>query len=74
MEGIMKRLYLSNTERKIAGVCGGLAEFFNVDPSIVRVLFILLVVFSFGFGILAYLAMWAVIPRKPEVESRGDGI
>ncbi len=71
----MKRLYLSNTERKIAGVCGGLGEFFNVDPTIVRVLFILLVVFSLGFGILAYLAMWAVIPRKPErTDARGEGI
>jgi len=62
----MKKLYLSNTDKKIAGVCGGLGEFFNVDPTIVRVLYILFIVFSFGFAILAYLAMWAVIPRHPD--------
>ena len=60
----MKKLYLSNTNKKIAGVCGGLGEFFNVDPTIVRVLYIIFVVFSFGLAIFAYLAMWAVIPRR----------
>jgi phage shock protein C len=71
----MKKLYLSNTNRKIGGVCGGLGEFFNVDATIVRVLYILLILFSFGFGILAYLAMWAVIPRRPTGEDfKGEGI
>jgi len=71
----MKKLYLSNTNRKIGGVCGGLGEFFSVDATIVRVLYILLILFSFGFGILAYLAMWAVIPRKTtERDYKGEGI
>ena len=61
----MKRLYLSTSDKKIAGVCGGLGEFFDVDPTVVRVLYIIFVVFSFGLAILAYLAMWAVIPKKP---------
>jgi phage shock protein PspC (stress-responsive transcriptional regulator) len=61
----MKRLYLSETDRKIGGVCGGLGEYFERDSTIIRVLFILLILFSFGFGILAYIAMWLVIPRRP---------
>ncbi len=71
----MRKLYLSDTNRKIAGVCGGLGEFFNVDPTIVRVLYILATVFSFGLMVLAYLAMWAVIPRRPEYrDPKGEGI
>ncbi len=71
----MRKLYLSDTNKKIAGVCGGLGEFFNVDPTIVRVLYIFLIVFSFGLAIFAYLAMWAVIPRKPEYnDPKGEKI
>jgi len=62
----MNRLYLSETDRKVGGVCGGLGEYFERDPTVIRVLFILLTVFSFGFGILAYIAMWLVIPKRSE--------
>ncbi|HOG08830.1 MAG TPA: PspC domain-containing protein [Syntrophales bacterium] len=51
----MKRLYLATDDRKIGGVCGGIAEYVDRDPTLIRVLFLLLVIFSFGFGILAYL-------------------
>ena len=61
----MKKLYLSNAERKIAGVCGGLGEHFNKDPIIFRILFVVLF-FIGGFGVLTYLIMWLVIPRKPK--------
>ena len=61
----MERLYLSETDRKIGGVCGGLGEYFEKDPTLIRILFILIILFSFGFGILAYLAMWLVIPKRP---------
>jgi len=61
----MKRLYLSAENRKIAGVCGGLGEFFNVDPTFVRIAFILFVVLSFGLGFLAYLVIWSLAPRRP---------
>ncbi|MCX7982716.1 MAG: PspC domain-containing protein [Syntrophales bacterium] len=61
----MKRLYLSDTDKKIGGVCGGLAEYFEKDSTLFRILFILLIIISFGFGILAYLGMWLVIPKKP---------
>jgi phage shock protein C len=61
----MDKLYLSETNRKIGGICGGLGEFFDKDPTLIRILFILIILLSFGFGILAYLAMWLVIPKKP---------
>ncbi|MBN1614032.1 MAG: PspC domain-containing protein [Deltaproteobacteria bacterium] len=61
----MKRLYLSDTDKKIGGVCGGLGEYFEKDSTLIRVLFILVILFSFGFGILAYLLMWLVIPNRP---------
>jgi len=61
-----KRLYLSQVDRKIAGVCGGVAEYFEIDPTVVRVLWVLLVVFT-GFipGVLAYLILWAIMPSPP---------
>jgi phage shock protein PspC (stress-responsive transcriptional regulator) len=60
----MKRLYLSETDRKIGGVCGGIGEYFERDPTVIRILFILLILFSFGFGVLAYLIMWLIIPKR----------
>ena len=62
----MKKLYLSNSDRKIGGVCGGIAEYFDKDSMLIRIIFILLILFSFGFGILAYLAMWLIEPKKPK--------
>ncbi|MDQ1277885.1 MAG: phage shock protein [Thermodesulfobacteriota bacterium] len=61
-----EKLYLSDTDKKIGGVRGGLGEFFNKDSTLFRVLFILLILFSFGVAILAYLAMWLVIPKRPQ--------
>ncbi|MCX5703524.1 MAG: PspC domain-containing protein [Candidatus Omnitrophica bacterium] len=60
----MKKLYLSNSDRKIGGVCGGLGEYFEKDATLFRVLFILITILSMGLGMLAYLGMWVVIPRK----------
>ena len=68
----MKRLYLSDENRKIGGVCGGIGEYFEKDPTLIRILFILIILFSFGFGILAYLLMWLVIPTGP-AHSRSEG-
>lgn len=61
----MKKMYLSDTDKKIAGVCGGLGEYFDKDPTIFRILFILGTLISFGVGVIAYLLMWLIIPRKP---------
>lgn len=60
----MKKLYLSREDRKLGGVCAGIAEYFERDPTLIRVLFFLLVLFSFGIGILAYIGMWLIIPGK----------
>jgi phage shock protein PspC (stress-responsive transcriptional regulator) len=62
----MKKLYLSSTDRKIGGVCGGLAEYYEKDSALIRILFALLALFAFGTGIVIYLVMWLNIPKKPE--------
>lgn len=57
-----KKFYLSNTDRKIGGVCGGLAEYFNIDPLLVRIAFIVLVL-GVGTGLWAYIILWLLAPR-----------
>jgi phage shock protein C len=59
-----RKLYRSRTNRKLAGVCGGLAEFFNLDPTLIRVLFVVLAVLG-GSGVILYLAMWILVPNQP---------
>ena len=59
-----KKLYRSRADRKLAGVCGGIAGYFDIDPTIVRLGFIILA-FCFGGGLLAYLIAWIVIPEEP---------
>ena len=61
-----RKLYRSRTNRQVAGVCGGLAGHFNVDVTLIRVLFILLGL-SGGVGIVIYLAMWIMVPQEPPV-------
>ena len=56
-----RKLYRSQTQRMIAGVCGGLAEYFNVDATLMRVVFVLLAVFG-GSGIVIYIVMWIIVP------------
>ena len=63
----MKRLYRSKTDRKIAGVCAGIAEYFNIDPTIVRVIAVLLLLPGGLPGLIPYLILWVVIPDGPEV-------
>ena len=58
------KLYRSQSDKKIAGVCGGIAEYFNIDPTIVRLLWLILV-FCFGGGLVAYLLAVIVIPYRP---------
>ena len=59
-----RKLYRSRTNRKLAGVCGGLAEYFNTDATLIRVLFVVLAVLG-GSGLVIYLAMWAIVPSEP---------
>lgn len=62
--GMTPRLYRSNEERKLLGVCGGIAQRFDIDPTIVRLAFILFT-FGGGSGLLLYLLLAIVIPRAP---------
>lgn len=57
-----KRLYRSSREKMICGVCGGIAEYFDVDPTIIRLIWVLLS-FCFGCGILAYIVAAIIIPK-----------
>ena len=58
-----KRLYKSDTNKVFAGVCGGIGEYFNIDPTIVRILWIAGIFLSLGTGVLAYLLCWLLIPN-----------
>jgi phage shock protein C len=62
--GETRKLYRSRSNRVLAGVCGGLAEYFSVDVTLVRVAFVVLTVLG-GAGPLIYLAMWIVVPSQP---------
>ncbi len=59
-----KKLYRSTADKMLGGVAGGLAEYFDIDSTLVRVLFIV-VVFLGGGGIIAYIILWIVVPQKP---------
>jgi len=60
----MKKLYKSDVDRKLCGVCGGISEYLGIDSTIVRLIWVVLVVF-FGTGILAYIISALVIPDYP---------
>lgn len=59
-----KRLYRSTKDRMIAGICGGLGEYFNVDPTIIRIIFVIFLICG-GAAILVYIVMWIVVPPHP---------
>jgi phage shock protein PspC (stress-responsive transcriptional regulator) len=60
-----RRLYRSRTDRKLAGVGGGLAQCFNTDATLIRVLFVVLALLG-GPGLVIYLLMWILVPEEPE--------
>jgi phage shock protein PspC (stress-responsive transcriptional regulator) len=68
-----KKLYRSETNRMIAGVCGGIAEYFNMDTTIVRLIFVFFVLWG-GGGVLAYIVCWMVIPTETSIERPSDEI
>jgi phage shock protein C len=59
-----RRLYRSRTNRKLAGVCGGLAQYFNTDATLIRVLFVVFTLLG-GPGLVAYVVLWIVVPEEP---------
>lgn len=60
-----KRLYRSSKDRILGGVCGGVAEYLNVDPVIIRLVW-LASALLWGFGIIMYIIAWIIIPRNPK--------
>ena len=65
-EGTMKKLCKSNTNRKICGVCGGIAEYLNADPTLIRLAFAIIAMAA-GSGILAYFVAALVMPEAQDV-------
>ncbi|MDR1102976.1 MAG: PspC domain-containing protein [Tannerella sp.] len=62
----IKRLYRSSGDKMIAGVCAGIAEYFVLDPTLVRIGYILLCVLTFFTALAAYLILWIVIPLRKD--------
>ncbi|CUT04293.1 PspC domain-containing protein, partial [Candidatus Kryptobacter tengchongensis] len=63
----MKRLFRSRKNRMIFGVCGGLGEYLNTDPTVVRILWVILAISSLGIAVLLYLIMAIIVPEEPAV-------
>ncbi len=61
-----KKLYRSRKDKVIAGICGGLGEYTEIDSTVIRIIWILLILLSFGTGLLFYLLAWIIIPKEPE--------
>jgi phage shock protein C len=62
--GAHKKLMRSSTDKKIGGVCAGLADYFDMDPTIIRLVWVLLVICG-GTGVIAYIVLWIVLPLAP---------
>lgn len=59
-----KKLFRSSKNRIIAGVCGGIGEYLEIDPTVIRLIWLLLVFLSFGGAILAYIVAWIIVPER----------
>lgn len=62
MENTTKKLYRSADNKMIEGVCGGIAEYFNIDPTLVRLAFVLLALAG-GPGVILYIILWIIMPK-----------
>lgn len=60
-----KTLYRSTTDYKIAGVCGGIAAYFDMDPTVVRLVAVALLLFGIAPAVVLYLVIWLVVPEEP---------
>ena len=65
-----KKLYRSLSDRKVAGICGGMGEYLSCDATLVRVAWVIGTVLSAGIAILAYLALIFIVPNEDEIEPR----
>ena len=64
--GPARKLYRQPTDKMIAGICTGLGEYFEIDPVVIRVLFVA-VLFAFGFGFFLYIILWIIVPMSPKL-------
>lgn len=62
-----KRLYRIENGAKLTGVCGGIAEYFNFDPTIIRLIWVVITLFPFGSGVVIYLIASLLLPKKSDV-------
>jgi phage shock protein C len=71
----MKELKRSRTNRMVAGVCGGIGEYLGIDPNVIRLIWVVVTVFTVGTGVLAYLLAWLIIPEEapPATETEPFG-
>ncbi len=60
----MKRLFRSKKERMLAGICGGIGEHLDVDPTVIRLIWIVVTLLSLGAGLLAYIIAWIIVPEQ----------
>jgi phage shock protein C len=60
----MKRLYRSKNERMLGGVCAGLGEHFDIDPTVIRLVWAVITVLSIGTGVVVYIIAWILIPEE----------
>lgn len=67
--GTPRKLSLSRTNKKIAGVCGGLAEYLDMDPTLVRVAWVMMALVA-GWGVVGYLVAWLIIPEQPQPQAK----
>jgi phage shock protein PspC (stress-responsive transcriptional regulator) len=69
----MERLYRSKNERILGGVCAGIGVYFDVDPTVVRLIWIVLSLLSLGVGVLAYIIAWIIVPEgDPEPKTGAE--
>jgi phage shock protein C len=68
----MKELKRSRTNRMVAGVCGGIGEYLEIDPNVIRLVWVVITVLSVGAGLLAYLLAWLIIPEDASPVATGS--
>lgn len=61
----VKKLYRSRKDRMLAGICGGLGEMFSIDPTLIRLIFALIALFTLGTAVVVYILGWIIIPEAP---------
>jgi len=70
---MQKKLYRSEIDKIVGGVCGGLAEYFGIDSAIVRLVFVLILVYG-GSGLLVYIILWIVLPTQSTTYTSSDDV